>query len=95
MKTTSCNGQEQYAFNKALRCGAKTKSNNGLPCQAPAVRNKKRCRMHGGSRGSGGQQGNSNALKHGFTTMEIKSIKKAIKTVIRETEQLTKDLQIV
>jgi hypothetical protein len=33
------------------RCGARTR--NGTPCQSPAVREKRRCRMHGGARGSG------------------------------------------
>ena len=31
---------------KAPRCGAKTR--RGTPCQGPAVRDKRRCRMHGG-----------------------------------------------
>jgi hypothetical protein len=35
----------------SLRCGAKTRS--GQPCRAPAVHGKRRCRMHGGARGSG------------------------------------------
>jgi hypothetical protein len=30
----------------ALRCGARTRK--GTPCGCPAVRGKKRCRMHGG-----------------------------------------------
>jgi hypothetical protein len=30
----------------ALRCGAKTRA--GLPCQRPALRGRKRCRLHGG-----------------------------------------------
>lgn len=46
-----------------LRCGAKTRS--GRPCMSPAVGGKKRCRMHGGARGSGAPQGNQNAVKHG------------------------------
>ena len=33
------------------RCGAKTRSGNA--CRSPAVRGKKRCRMHGGALGSG------------------------------------------
>jgi hypothetical protein len=32
-------------MNQALRCGARTRSGN--PCQSPAVREKRRCRMHG------------------------------------------------
>ena len=45
------------------RCGAKTRS--GTPCRSPAVRGKKRCRMHGGAKGSGAPIGNQNALRHG------------------------------
>lgn len=30
----------------APRCGARTR--NGRPCQAPSIKGKKRCRMHGG-----------------------------------------------
>ena len=45
------------------RCGAKTRS--GTPCRSPAVRGKKRCRMHGGAKGSGVPIGNQNALRHG------------------------------
>ncbi len=41
------------------RCGAKTRS--GTPCKSPAVRGKKRCRMHGGAFGSGAPRGNKNA----------------------------------
>jgi hypothetical protein len=47
------------------RCGAKTRL--GKPCNSPAVRGKKRCRMHGGAPGSRAPPGNQNALKHGCT----------------------------
>ncbi len=33
-------------LNLALRCGARTRA--GCPCRAPAIRGKRRCRMHGG-----------------------------------------------
>ncbi|WP_035918434.1 HGGxSTG domain-containing protein [Legionella fairfieldensis] len=89
MKTTSCNGQKQYTFNNAPRCGAKTKHHNGKPCLAPAVRGKRRCRIHGGSKGSGGQQGNSNALKHGYTTKAIKNFRENVKIAIQEATRLT------
>ena len=32
----------------APRCGAKARTRGGRPCQAPAIRGKTRCRMHGG-----------------------------------------------
>jgi hypothetical protein len=50
------------------RCGAKTR--NGTPCASPAVRGKKRCRMHGGAKGSGAPRGNKNAFVDGSYTRE-------------------------
>jgi hypothetical protein len=53
----------------ALRCGAKTR--RGMPCMAPAIHGKKRCRMHGGN-SPGPPKGSQNALKHGrYTTAAI------------------------
>jgi hypothetical protein len=71
-----------YAYHLSPRCGAKTKRNYGSPCRAPAVQGKKRCRMHGGSKDSGAQKGNLNALKHGFTTNKAKKFRKEIKSVL-------------
>jgi hypothetical protein len=65
-----------YPFMRSARCGAKTRL--GTPCLSPAVRDHKRCRMHGGTN-KGAPMGNSNALKHGFTTKETKAIRKAVK----------------
>ena len=48
------------------RCGAKTRA--GETCRAPAVRGKRRCRMHGGAAESGAPRGNRNARKHGLFT---------------------------
>jgi hypothetical protein len=44
---------------RALRCGAKTRA--GAPCECPAMRGRRRCRLHGGlSLGPppGGRNGN-------------------------------------
>jgi len=57
-----------YSFQKAKRCGAKTRA--GTPCKAPAVHGKKRCRFHGGAAGSGAPIGNKNAYKHGYYSYE-------------------------
>ena len=75
MNSSSCTEKKSYAFNKAPRCGAKTKRNNG----------KRRCRMHGGAKGSGAQKGNLNAYKHGYSTTAIKEFKKSIKDNIEES----------
>jgi hypothetical protein len=85
-------GEKHYAFEKAPRCGAKTKHNNGNPCRCPAIRGKKRCRIHGGAKGSGGQLSNYNALKHGQTTAKVKIFRKSVKRVLSESVKLTKGL---
>ena len=46
---------------RSPRCGARTRS--GRSCQSPAVRGKRRCRMHGG-KSTGPKKGSQNALKH-------------------------------
>ena len=74
--------RKNYLFLNSPRCGAKTRK--GTACQAPAIKSKKRCRMHGGAKGSGAPFGSSNALKHGFTTHEVKLLKKNIKQLLKE-----------
>ncbi len=46
------------------RCGALTRA-GGL-CRAPAVKDKLRCRKHGGAAGVGAPKGNRNARTHGL-----------------------------
>jgi hypothetical protein len=86
MKTTSRAEHKHYAFNNAPRCGAKAKNNNGLPCRLAAIRGKKRCRVHGGGKGSGAQVGNKNAVKHGYTTIEYRLFRKKIKKELKEAQ---------
>lgn len=92
MKSTSCTECKRYAFDNAPRCGARTKRNNGNPCRSPAVRGKARCRLHGGAKGSGGQRGNINALKHGGTTAKIRMFKKAVRELIKDSNELKKQM---
>ncbi|WP_405053150.1 HGGxSTG domain-containing protein [Sphingomonas sp. BE138] len=63
---------EPAVLANAPRCLARTRS--GKECQSPAVRGKRRCRMHGGTN-PGAPRGNSNALKHGLRTQEIKKLR--------------------
>lgn len=51
------------AMNLAPRCGARNRT-GGL-CAAPAMRGRKRCRLHGG-KATGAPKGNQNAYKHGL-----------------------------
>jgi hypothetical protein len=61
-------------------CGAKTR--NGSLCKSPPVTGKRRCRMHGGSAGSGAPIGNKNAFKHGhYRAKAIRERKKEKETI--------------
>lgn len=75
------NATKRYPFMKATRCGAKTR--RGTACQLPAVRGRKRCRMHGGTN-NGAPIGSQNALKHGFTTREAKQLRQDIRALCRQ-----------
>jgi hypothetical protein len=78
---------EPVLLRQGPRCGARTRS--GKSCQAPAVRGKARCRMHGGAKGSGGPRGNRNGnFKHGLYTRESQSIRRVMRTQVREIKAL-------
>ena len=68
------------AMRHSERCGALTRSRSR--CKAPAVKGKKRCRMHGGATGSGAPMGNDNALTHGlYTAVMIESRRETYKAL--------------
>jgi len=68
-------------------CGAKTRS--GGSCKNHPVTGKKRCRMHGGAKGSGGQQGNRNAMTHGLFTREARRHRLDIQELLRLMKKLS------
>jgi hypothetical protein len=68
------------------RCGARTRS--GAPCRSPAVTGKARCRMHGGSAGSGAPLRNQNALKHGRFTRAAFAERRALRELLRDSKAL-------
>jgi uncharacterized protein YjcR len=72
------------------RCGARTRS--GQSCRSPAVHGKKRCRMHGGAKGSGAPPGNQNALKHGLYTKQAIEERKNLRQLIRDAERLIEEI---
>lgn len=68
----------------APRCLARTRS--GTACQSPAVKGKRRCRMHGRTN-PGAPKGNRNAWKHGGRSteaMEAVSYLRAIARLFRD-----------
>jgi len=72
------------------RCGAKTR--RGVACGSPAVRGKKRCRMHGGAPGSGAPTANQNARKHGLFTRRAIKERRRIEALIGEVRKLLKEM---
>ncbi len=71
------------------RCGAKTRE--GTACKAPAVSGKKRCRMHGGAKGSGAPIGNKNALKHGGYSREPRELRTFIGKLLKDGKEMLDD----
>ncbi|PIW55242.1 MAG: hypothetical protein COW16_07145 [Sphingomonadales bacterium CG12_big_fil_rev_8_21_14_0_65_65_10] len=66
----------------APRCLATTRT--GGACQSPAVRGKRRCRMHGGTN-PGAPKGNKRALKHGHYSREAVELRAALRSVLTDS----------
>ena len=73
------------------RCGAKTRL--GGACRSPAVRGKKRCRMHGGAQGSGAPRANRNARKHGLFTRDAIAERRQIQRLLGEARKLLGEMK--
>lgn len=74
------NGATAGDPNSAPRCGAHART-TGAPCKAPAIKGKRRCRLHGGrSTGprtlSGLARSKSANLRHGEYSRESQTIRK-------------------
>ena len=73
------------------RCGAKIRC--GGSCRSPAVRGKRRCRMHGGAPGSGAPWGNQNARQHGLFTRDAIAERRQIQTLLGEARKLLEEMK--
>jgi uncharacterized protein YjcR len=73
------------------RCGAKART--GEACRAPAMRGKRRCRMHGGVVKSGAPRGNRNARKHGRFTKSAVREGKQIEALLGEARKLLLEIK--
>lgn len=71
----------------APRCGAKTRS--GGACRSPAVRDRQRCRMHGGTN-PGAPKGNNNARRHGNRSAEAEAQLKLVRQTNLDLRVLSK-----
>ncbi|WP_412072790.1 hypothetical protein [Sphingopyxis sp. GC21] len=52
------------------------------------MKGKKRCRMHGGAKGSGAQPGNRNAVTHGMRTASFLSRRAQVRSLIAGAKDL-------
>jgi hypothetical protein len=73
------------------RCGARTRF--GSACRAPAVRGKKRCRMHGGAKGSGAPKANRNARKHGVFSSDAVVERRRIQALLDEARRFLEEMK--
>jgi hypothetical protein len=73
------------------RCGAKIRS--GGSCRSPAVRGKRRCRMHGGAPGSGAPSGNQNARRHGLFTGDAIAERRQMRELLGEARKLLQGMK--
>jgi hypothetical protein len=73
------------------RCDAKIRS--GGSCRSPAVRGKRRCRMHGGAPGSGAPRGHQNARRHGLFTKDAIAERKQIQALLAEARKLLQTMK--
>ena len=73
------------------RCGARTRC--GGACRSPAVRGRKRCRMHGGAPGSGAPRANQNARKHGRFTRDAVAERRRIRELLVEARKLLEEMR--
>jgi len=66
----------------AARCGAKTRA--GSPCQCPAMRARKRCRIHGGL-STGAPRGDGNGrYTEGHWTSEAIEERRWLRSLVKE-----------
>jgi uncharacterized protein YjcR len=61
-------------------------------CRSPAVRGKKRCRMHGGAPGSGAPRANQNARRHGLFTRDAITERKHIQALLADARKLLQEM---
>ncbi|WGR95578.1 hypothetical protein MTX26_07325 [Bradyrhizobium sp. ISRA443] len=73
------------------RCGAKTRA--GSACRAPAVSGRKRCRMHGGAKGSGAPKANQNAQKHGLFTRDAIEERRQIRALLGDVRKVLEGMR--
>ncbi|WP_232307489.1 HGGxSTG domain-containing protein [Sphingobium chungbukense] len=60
------------------------KTRQGTECQSPAIKGKKRCRMHGG-KSPGAPLGNQHNFKHGLRSAAMVKRRRIMRALLAET----------
>jgi hypothetical protein len=72
------------------RCGARTRA--GSPCRCPAMKGKRRCRIHGGA-SPGAPTGKANGnYRTGMHTTKIKRLRAHFAGLVRQSRELLRGL---
>lgn len=84
------NGNPPGDFLKAPRCGARTR--RGTSCQCPAMRHRRRCRIHGGlSTGARTPEGlariRQGVTRHGWFTRAAREERRRLRQLLRESRE--------
>lgn len=81
------NPKLEARFAVAPRCLARTRA--ATACQSPAVRGKKRCRMHGGASGSGAPAGELNgAWRDGNRSNEAIKLRATVSAMVAQMKAM-------
>jgi hypothetical protein len=85
------NGNPPGDFSKARRCGAKTR--RGTLCRCPAMRDRRRCRLHGGlstgpKTAAGIERIRRAVTKHGRYSKTRKAERRDFSELLRDAESL-------
>jgi hypothetical protein len=77
----------------AARCGARTRA--GLPCRCPAIRGRKRCKLHGGrstgpKTAAGRERIRQANFKHGRYSAQVIALQREARSALRAMRELMK-----
>jgi hypothetical protein len=84
-------GNPMHKAHAAPRCHA-TSRRSGERCQAPAVRGKHVCRMHGARAGASRGSGHGN-YRHGARTIEATELRRALRLLMSSSRDLIGQLR--
>jgi glucans biosynthesis protein len=76
----------------APRCGAHART-TGAPCRAPAVKDKKRCRLHGGASPGAPTGARNGAYKDGRRTKEAIAQRREGRALLRAMLRLLTEIE--